>query len=492
MIELDDVFVLYRGARHDVVALRGLSLTVRPGERVVVNGPSGSGKSTLVRVLTADVEPGAGRASVLGHDVAGLVGGRGVSRRSLIGIVTQGSGRDLAPELTCAQNVALQARLAGVDRATAASEAVGALERFRVAHLADRNPGTLSNGEAQRVAIAAALACRPGVIVADEPTGELDRANADLVYDLLAEQTTQTGACLLLVTHDAAANRIAHRVITIRDGRVSAERTDEVDALIVDGRGWVRLPDADRRRARIYDRAVVAGDTDRVVARDTDRSVVLSGVGGADPDVSTVKGTGSAGRSHSVEIVRAQSVSFTVAHTEVLAPATVVVRTGEMTALVGPSGSGKTTLLGLLGGLGVPTDGIIERAADCSVAIGTSLAGFAEHLSVRDNIVLARSVRGLSEADIMTTLAELGIDHLGDRPVWALSGGERQRVAIARAIASDADLVLLDEPTSQLDETSALRVATALAEMARAGRAIVCTTHDAAITQRADNIVTLG
>lgn len=484
MIELDDVFVLYRGERHDVVALRGLSLTVHSGERVVVNGPSGSGKSTLVRVLTADVAPGAGRASVLGHDVAGLVGGRGISRRSVIGIVTQGSGRDLAPELTCAQNVALQSRLAGTERHAAASDAVAALDRFGVGHLADRMPATLSNGEAQRVAIAAALACRPGVIVADEPTGELDRANADLVYDHLAAQTADTGACLLLVTHDARANRIADRVVTIRDGRVSAEKSGLVDALIVDGRGWIRLPEADRRAAGIENRALVETDCGRLV--------LTGGATLSDDPAITPTPEQAHPSDHRGLLIRAQNISFAIEGTAILSAVTFDVLQGALTALVGPSGSGKTTLLGLLAGLGTPTTGTIAREPGSTVSVGTSLAGFAEHLSVRDNVGLARSVRGLEPHDSLPLLTAIGIDHLADRPVWALSGGERQRVAIARALGTDADLVLLDEPTSQLDEASSLQVAAALSDATRAGRSIVCTTHDPAVTDRADQVVTLG
>ena len=482
MIDLDDVFVLYRGAEHDVVALRGLSLKVAAGERVVVNGPSGSGKSTLIKVVTAEVLPGAGRAVVLGRDLGqlGAVASR-LLRRERIGIITQGSGRDLAPELTCVENVALQARFAGVPTAIALAEANAALERCRVGHLAGRWPVSLSGGEAQRVGVAAALASKPGVIVADEPTGELDRVNADIVYDLLAEQATESGAGLLLVTHDVKANRIADRVVTIRDGRVSSELIDHTLRLIVDERGWVRLPEDDRH---------VAGITDRATTRSLSDGLMLSGT--APIDMAVIEDQQGSTTAVRTVLVSAQDVATVIDGVTVLAPTTVAISTGQLTVLSGPSGSGKTTLLGLLGGLGEPSEGVIEHVAAHTTSIGSSLAGFAEQVSVAQNLQLARQVRGLPHADVTWALTELGIERLADRPVGMLSGGERQRVGIARALITDADVVLLDEPTSQLDEASAARVAAILQRLAQEGRAIVCTSHDPALVAVADTLVSLG
>ena len=175
-----------------------------------------------------------------------------------------------------------------------------------------------------------------------------------------------------------------------------------------------------------------------------------------------------------------------------MAPTTVAISTGQLTVLSGPSGSGKTTLLGLLGGLGEPSEGVIEHVAAHTTSIGSSLAGFAEQVSVAQNLQLARQVRGLPHADVTWALTELGIERLADRPVGMLSGGERQRVGIARALITDADVVLLDEPTSQLDEASAARVAAILQRLAQEGRAIVCTSHDPALVAVADTLVSLG
>jgi ABC-type lipoprotein export system ATPase subunit len=339
----------------------------------------------------------------------------------------------------------------------------------------------LSGGEAQRVGVAAALASKPGVIVADEPTGELDRVNADIVYDLLADQAAESGAGLLLVTHDVKANRIADRVVTIRDGRVSSELIDHTSRLIVDERGWVRLPE-DGRHA--------AGITDRATTRPLSDGLVLSGTGPV--EMAPVEELQTATPAPGAVLISARDVSAVIDGVTVLAPTTLTISTGQLTVLSGPSGSGKTTLLGLLGGLGEPSDGVIEHLVAHTTSIGSSLAGFAEQVSVNQNLQLARQVRGLPHADVLWALTVLGIDRLADRPVGMLSGGERQRVGIARALITDTEVVLLDEPTSQLDEASAARVASILQRLAQEGRAIVCASHDPALVAVADKLVSLG
>ncbi len=513
MIEAEDLFVLHRGVAHDVVALRGLSLSVATAERVVVHGPSGSGKSTLVRVLTGELAPSAGKARLFGRDIL-AVGPRGMGTGELVGVVSQGSGNDLAPELTCVQNVALQARLFGHSSPAAGQLAQAALHRFGIGALAHRHPTTLSNGEAQKVGIAAALVCSPRVIIADEPTGELDRANADAVYRLLAEQAETTGASLLLVTHDPAAVGFADRSVTIRDGRVSEERVGADDRLIVDSRGWVRLPASSLDAAGITDRAQLQMEPDRSVVH-LARPTPATAAGGGGGAISFAAGSPpravDTGERGAIEPTASRhlavltdspvgtstfvvtDVSVTVDDTVVLAPVSLEVGRG-LTVISGPSGCGKTTLLGLLAGLGPPSTGTVTGAPGVTIAVCTSLAGFAETLDVRGNIDVARAARGLQSGDRFDCepiLDALGIAHLAQRPVRHLSGGERQRVGIARALCSGAQAVLLDEPTSQLDEASALQVARTLAVFGRT-HTVVCTSHDAALIGLANHLVELG
>ncbi len=492
MIELDDVFVLYPVLDRQVAALRGLSLTVGPGERVVIAGPSGSGKSTLVRLVTGLVRPGAGRAVVLDHDLA-TASSRVIRalQRSGIGMITQQMASNLAVELSGLHNVALQCRLAGKSRSEAHRLARTMLARLGVAHLGDRALSTISAGEAQRVALAAALAHRPHVIVADEPTGALDIDNANLVFDLLAELSDELHAALLVVSHDPGAGRIGERVLEIRDGRLGSEQLAGTgqSRLVVDERGWVRLPEPDRIRAGISTRAVV-GDGPALELHSPDATVATQPAAAGYP---AAPGDPLGHR----DLVTVSAAGRSIGDVEILAPVTLSVRSGELLIVSGRSGSGKTTLLGLIAGYAAPDVGNLQRDPAATIAVATSTPGFAETMSVRENIELACTVRGRvvdaeRAAAIDRYLEAVGVVELGGRPVGTLSGGERQRASIVRALASEADVVLLDEPTSQLDQGLARRVAHLLVAQARCGRAIVCASHEPELLAVADRIHSLA
>jgi putative ABC transport system ATP-binding protein len=198
-------------------ALRGASIAVRAGEVVAVMGPSGSGKSTLLHCLAGIVRPDGGAACYRGVDLAALSdSARSGLRRQDFGFVFQFG--QLVPELTCLQNVALPLRLGRVPRREAEAVAREWLDRLEVAGTADQRPGETSGGQGQRVAVARALVTRPSVVFADEPTGALDSFNAERVLDLLVDAARQTGASVLLVTHEARVAAYADREVVVRDG----------------------------------------------------------------------------------------------------------------------------------------------------------------------------------------------------------------------------------------------------------------------------------
>jgi ABC-type lipoprotein export system ATPase subunit len=483
MIELSDVFVLYRGARRDIAALRGLSIEIGAGERVVVHGPSGAGKSTFVKLVTASVVPSAGSALLLGRELTAMDRrARSELRRNSIGTITQHSGDDLSPELTCLENVALQPRLRGWSRAESVAAAHEALRSVGLDHLAKRRPVSLSHGELQRVGIAAALAHRPALVVADEPTGQLDARSADAVFELLAALVDEHGSTLVIASHDESAARIADRVVTISEGRLSTEqRPNSAPTLIVDERGWVRLPDPDRERA---------GIGLLVSVESTDHSVVLSGTGGVvtavddQLDPSVVPGN---------VLCRVVDASLSVDDVTVLATVSLQLCAGQVHAITGRSGSGKTTLLSIAAGWLAPTTGTVELAADVGVAVCPAVPAFPEGLSVGEILDLTGSVRRLHTppAENVSLLAALGLAELIDRPADELSGGERQRLAVGRCLAANAGLLLLDEPTAQLDRRNAERVIRLLKDAARHGRAVVCASHDPQLIKRADRVTQL-
>jgi len=216
-VSLIGVSRAYRRGEEEVVALDDITFDLRERETVAVVGRSGSGKSTLLHIAGGLDVPDRGRVLLGGRDIAGLSADeRAEVRRSHVGFVFQFF--HLLPDLTVAENVALPLIL---DNAGQAEErALAQLERVQLADKARRFPGELSGGEMQRVAVARALVAGPKVILADEPTGNLDSVTGAAVLDVLMEQATEAGAALLLVTHDDKAAARAQRAVTVADGRI--------------------------------------------------------------------------------------------------------------------------------------------------------------------------------------------------------------------------------------------------------------------------------
>ena len=216
-LELRDVWKRYRQGGEEQVALAGVSLQVGLGEVVAVVGPSGSGKSTLLHVAGGLDEPDEGTVVVGGTDLRGLgAGARARLRRRSVGFVFQFF--QLIPSLTAAENVELPLLFEGDRHAAATARAV--LASVGLAAKATRRPAELSGGEMQRVAVARALVADPPLVLADEPTGNLDSATGTQVLDLLVSQVRDRGAAMVLVTHDPKAAARADRVVAVRDGRI--------------------------------------------------------------------------------------------------------------------------------------------------------------------------------------------------------------------------------------------------------------------------------
>ncbi len=333
VVAVHDAFCLHPVPDGAVVALRGLSLSVAEGERVVVHGPNGSGKTTLLRLLAGEQPLAAGRAVVAGVEMGAGGAVRPLWRAAQIGWVDQNPGRTLRPELDVLDNVLLQQRLAGISREAARGAAEPLMRRLGVAHLASRRPDTLSGGEAQRVCVCAALAHGPRLVLADEPTGELDPVSALGVYDALAEAVAHAGAALVLVSHDRRAARVADRVVRIRDGRISETWTPTADdgpveeRLVVDDRGWVRLPAAAHWSAVVPEPA-------------TDGAITLRPFGFR-PSADDEAGSGQAGSGPGPVRARMVGIVKSYAGRRVLSGSDLDLRVGELTVVRGPSGVGR-------------------------------------------------------------------------------------------------------------------------------------------------------
>ena len=267
-IQCEDLFKIYKIADLEVVALRGLDLKVRRGELMAIVGASGSGKSTLLNILAGLDQPSAGRAFVGGRDLLTFSGREMVDyRRRHVGFVWQQTGRNLVPYLNALQNVEVPLILDGASRAAARTRSLELLEAVGLSHRLHHRPNQLSGGEQQRVSIAVALANNPPLLLADEPTGELDSVGAAAVFDLFGALNRQYGVTIVVVTHDPAIAARVDRVVAIRDGRTSTEifrhiteegnQTTVVhdEFVLVDAAGRLQIPRELLERLNIHDRA---------------------------------------------------------------------------------------------------------------------------------------------------------------------------------------------------------------------------------------------
>jgi putative ABC transport system ATP-binding protein len=223
---------IFRTADVEVQALQGLDLHLWTGDLVAVVGASGSGKSTLLTILSGLDRPTAGRVEVAGHDLSAMGRRERIAyRRHVVGFVWQQASRNLLPYLTAAENVAVPMAIARVSRSGRMRRVESLLELFDVGDCRARRPAEMSGGEQQRVALAVALAGEPQVLLADEPTGELDEATSAEVFEQIRRANAETGVTVLVVTHDELVSEHVDRTVAIRDGRTSTEvlRRKEVD-----------------------------------------------------------------------------------------------------------------------------------------------------------------------------------------------------------------------------------------------------------------------
>jgi len=516
LVELRDLFRVYPSPEGGVAALQGLTLSVQRGELCVVLGPSGSGKSTLLRIVAGFDKPSAGSVSVAGVDVAALgTWEAGRFRSRAIGYADQHYWRALAGELTARELVAVQLGLAGESRERRDARAGDLLERVGLGARRDAHPRELSGGEQQRVALCAAVARRPELLIADEPTGELDAVTARDVLDLIAELSREEGGTALVVSHDPASAERADRVVHVRDGRISDEHvTGAGDGAIVVGRGgWLRLPEEllrsagiDRRAtARLRGHALVvepAAEEARVETTQAPLSPSAPVSARGSGEVSVV----------STQTLEARGVTKRYGAAMPLERLDATFAPGKLTVVTGPSGSGKTTLLHLLAGLEVPDEGdvlvggvslsTLDRAGRAelrrrAIAFVGQTAGLTPFLGARENAELTLSLRGIPSGEVAGRVAEalaaVGLDEHAERPVGELSAGQRVRAALARALAVRPLALVADEPTARLDGANALALGVLLADLARtSGTTVICATHDPLLIEQADVELSLG
>jgi ABC-type lipoprotein export system ATPase subunit len=501
LVDTRELFAVYPSPAGGVAALQGLTLSVAKSEVCVVLGPSGSGKTTLMRVLAGLHRPSAGAAVVAGLDLVHATRRQLVEyRNSVLGYADQHYWRALAGELTAEELIAIPLGLASVAPSERRSRARELLERVGLLDRSDARPGELSGGEQQRVAICAAIAHRPRLVIADEPTGDLDAESAQEVYGLLDELVAEYGAAAIVVSHDPIATDIADRVVNIRDGRVSEEKQGEFETAVVGAGGWLRVPEEVLYAAGIHDRALIVPSAGFVGLHPVDGRPSPKGARAP----ATLRGAPGT-------VLESRAVSRRYGAQVAVDRVDATFRPGELSVVTGPSGSGKSTLLALLSGMDVPDDGEIllggvsisslDRGARAAlrrerIAVVGQVPGLSPSLSARENVELGLALRGFqateARARAKEVLAAVGVAEHQERRVDLLSAGQRERVALARAFAARTSVVIADEPTSRLDAATTLAVGALLVDLARStGTTVVCATHDPLLIELADHEVPL-
>jgi putative ABC transport system ATP-binding protein len=242
-VQCDGLVQVYGTPGQEVTALRGIDLTVAAGDTVALLGPSGAGKSTLLWLLAGLLKPTAGRVEVCGRRVNDLTRRSAAALRLHdVGVVLQNPGRNLLANETAAGNVMFAQRPAHPGRAASRRRTAELLDAMGLARVAHRRAGRLSGGEQQRLAVAVALANRPQLLLADEPTSQLDPESAGDVIELIQAANASLGTTVVAVTHDPGVAAALGRTITIRDGRVGAAGHGGREFVVVGKDGTVTLP----------------------------------------------------------------------------------------------------------------------------------------------------------------------------------------------------------------------------------------------------------
>jgi putative ABC transport system ATP-binding protein len=281
LIVCDNLVRIYQTGAVEVQALQGLDLLVGAGEMVAVVGASGSGKSTLLSILAGIDAPTAGRARVGEWDLLNMSRGDRVRyRRQTVGFVRQQTASNLVPYLTAREVIDLPMAAARKPKRERRARAGELLAALGVADCADRRPGQMSGGQQQRVAIAVAMANQPDILLADEPTGELDTVTSAGVFQALRHVNKEFGVTVVVVTHDPEVSGQVERTVAIRDGRTSSEvlRRTETDAdgdtrviaeeyAVMDRAGRVQIPREYREALELTRRVRLALEADHVTIR---------------------------------------------------------------------------------------------------------------------------------------------------------------------------------------------------------------------------------
>lgn len=464
----------YRTGSGEVRALKGVTATFAKGALTVVVGPSGSGKSSLLRLLAGLDRPTSGSLHV-GETAVDRATSRSLRRmrRTTVGYLFQRPSDNFLPHLTVEEHLRIAERAAPGPAAIDRDEL---LEILGIAQRIDHLPSQLSGGEQQRAAMAEVLMSGATIVVADEPTAELDSTSASNVLETV-RTLVEAGITFVIATHDHAVMRRADASIELDHGVQRSSRAPSTDV--------TDRPAVAERRASAAPSVAVDGlvwhpptTRERSVESEVEAPIVLAVDG-----VSKSYGRGD-------EVVHA------------LIDVHLTVRAGQIVGLLGRSGSGKTTFLNVVAGWERPDSGTIRRPGDArsvpgwdEIAVVPQKLGLLDELTVRENIEYPARLTGrLPESAelIAELLDDLGLAELANRSPKETSLGEQQRAAFARALVLRPALLLADEPTGHQDRGFMRRVFETLERAAARGTTCLIATHDEGVLPYLDHVYAMA
>ncbi|MHA2369755.1 MAG: ABC transporter ATP-binding protein [Candidatus Hodarchaeales archaeon] len=527
MIRGIDLVKIYQseGSEYQIAALRGCDFQVKEGEFVSLVGPSGAGKTTLLRILGGIERPSSGQIYLDNESLANKSPSQLRStRRNKIGFVSQSAEQNLIRGLSVRKNLELAMRIKRLPREVIRKRIRFLLHTLALDQLENRNVAVLSGGEIVRTSVAAALAKEPKIVLADEPTGNLDSAMTIVIRKMFREISRESGVAIIVATHDLRFRIEVDRSLTISDGRlvriegefpptISPEEQTRFMAY-VDSTGFIQIPPNIRDHLGLKETVVLELDSSREFAilrpsekKRTANHYIQSLPPFSKPDLSASL----SGKRVTLAALAGVSMTYGSGERKVdaLRDINLNISQGEFVAIVGPSGSGKSTLLHILAGLEKPTSGEVtlsdqaltkssnsSRAALRAQKIGLVVerANLHPSLSVLDNIALPLLLLGQdpNRKRAIEMLKACGMENRLDSLPRQLSEGEKQRVSVVAALIHRPSLVILDEPTSHLESLLGRRIIDLiLREAERNNIAVVLATHDLALLRSGFRIVAL-
>lgn len=481
IFQLKDVVKTYTTSSESFNALNKVNIDIRQGEFLGITGKSGAGKTTLLNMISGVSELTSG--SILFHysrpgvetptlhihtlNEDKLARWRGEN----LGVIFQSF--ELMPTLTLLENVMLPPDfLGGYQPALTRNKAMNLLELVEIAEHANKIPAHISGGQKQRVAIARALVNDPNLILADEPTGNLDSVTADTIIRLFEKLVSQ-GKTIVMVTHDEGFSQRFSRRLRIIDGEIQDPNNLNVRPLPTDSQHHHRQ----HFLSKGIEDARQGTDTPAIVLRGVDKIY-----------------DGASGKFHALKTIDLR------------------LNYGQFISIVGKSGCGKSTLLNMITGIDHPTRGEVliggediykmsesQRALWRGRNLGVVFQFFQllPTLTLLENTMLPMDYCGTypfpdRPAKAMELLKLVGLEEMAHKLPTAVSSGQQQQAAIARALATDPNILLADEPTGNLDSRAAENILNLFEDLADRGKTVLIVTHDPSITQRTDQTIILS